>query len=295
MLGFLTRHLYALAVGGSLAAFGIARAWGWPLEAVVLASSVLTLIAGAVLERFAPFDPQWSRPRSDVATDATSAAILIGLVDPLLKAAMPVLAITLWWGVGQPDLPDWFLAGVPFGAQVLAVLLWIEFSKYWSHRAHHTLGGLWQLHALHHGSDRLYWLNNFRFHPLNHALNTLASLLPLWLLGAPADVLLGATALTQPVLMLQHVNVDLRSGGLNHLFSTNELHRWHHSARPSEANSNFGSALVLWDHVFGTFRRPRGAAQPARIGLFGSSSGYPANGSYFKQLLAVFMPPCCRA
>lgn len=295
MLGFLTRHLYALAVGGSLVAFGIGRALGWPLEAVVLASSVLTLMAGAVLERLAPFDPQWAKPRDDVATDAASAVVLIGLVDPLLKAALPVLAITLWQGMGQPGWPGWFLADVPFGVQVLAAVLWIEFGKYWSHRAHHTLGGLWQLHALHHGSERLYWLNNFRFHPLNHALNTLVSLLPLWLLGVPAEVLLGATALTQPVVMLQHANIDLRSGWLNRLFSTNELHRWHHSARPSEANSNFGSALVLWDHVFGTFRHPRGAVRPARIGLFGSSSGYPANGSYLRQLLVAFAPSCCRA
>ncbi|WP_374564078.1 sterol desaturase family protein [Ideonella sp.] len=295
MRGLLTRHLYALAVGGSLVAFGIGRALGWPPEAVVLASSVLTLMAGAVLERWAPFDPQWAKPRDDVATDATSAVVLIGLVDPLLKAVLPVLAIALLQGVGQPGRPGWFLADAPFGVQVLAALLWVEFAKYWSHRAHHTLGGLWQLHALHHGSERLYWLNNFRFHPLNHALNALVSLLPLWLLGVPAEVLLGATALTQPVLMLQHANIDLRSGWLNRVFSTNELHRWHHSARPSEANSNFGSALVLWDHVFGTFRHPGGAARPARIGLFGSSSGYPARGSYLRQLLAVFMPPCCRA
>jgi len=116
----------------------------------------------------------------------------------------------------------------------------------------------------------------------------------LLLLGVPPDVLLGAVALTQPVVMLQHLNVHTRSGWLNYLFSTNELHRWHHSAEPREANSNFGSALVLWDQVFGTFRH-HPEAQPARIGLFGDGSGYPAKASYLQQLLSVFTPACCRA
>ena len=293
MLNLVRRHLYLLAVGGGALAFVLGNVLGWSLEGVVLVWSLAVLASGVALERLAPFDPQWNRARRDVATDAASASVLLGLVDPLLKAALPVLAVVLLQRTGHR--PGWFLGDAPLAAQVLAAVLWIEFAKYWSHRAHHQMAGLWWLHALHHSSERLYWLNNFRFHPLNHLFNTLASLLPLWLLGAPDIVLLGATAVTQPVVMLQHLNADLRSGWLNLVFSTNELHRWHHSARPDEANSNFGSALVLWDHLFGTFRHRAGDNRPARVGLFGNGSGYPASASYWQQLLAMFSPACCRA
>ena len=297
MLTFFARQLYLLAVGGSLAAYATAMAWGWPAEGVVLGWSVLVLATGIWLERVAPFHPRWARANRDVPTDASSAVVLIGLVDPLLKAVLPVAALALLTPRAAQD-PGWFLGAAPLPVQIFAAMLWIEFSKYWSHRMHHQAGSLWWLHAMHHGSERLYWLNNFRFHPLNHAINTAVSLLPLLMLGAPKQVLLGAVALTQPVLMLQHLNADIRSGWLNWILSTNEVHRWHHSDRPEEANRNYGSATVLWDHVFGTYRRAEPGARPARIGLFadsGTSRGYPAHASYWQQLLSAFTPACCRA
>lgn len=290
MLSFVIRQLYLLAVGGSLAAFWLAERAGWPLEPVVFGWSVLVLATGAWLERAAPFDARWRQSHQDTATDATSAAVLIGVIDPLLKAAVPVLAVLL---AGAAPASGWPLEAWPFAAQVAAALVWIEFAKYWSHRAHHNVQGLWWLHALHHGSERLYWLNNFRFHPLNHLVNTLAAMLPLALVGAPHEVLLATVAVSQPVLMLQHLNADTRNGWLNRVFSTNELHRWHHSAASQEANSNFGSSLVLWDQVFGTYRRQAG--RPARVGLFGDGGGYPARASYLQQLLSAFTPACCRA
>lgn len=292
MMNFLTRQLYLLVVSGSIAVFSLARQFGWPLEAVVAGWSALALALGALLERFAPFNRRWSRSEGDVRVDATSAVVLIGMVEPLLKAGLPVLAAAL---LRAPDAAHWPLSTWPFALQVALAVLWMEFAKYWSHRAHHEVPMLWRLHALHHSSQRLYWLNNFRFHPVNHAINLLVSLLPLLLLGVPQTVLLGALAVTQPVLMLQHLNLDTRSGWLNWVFSTNELHRWHHSTERVEANSNYGSTLVIWDQVFGTYRLQATHQPPARLGLFGDDKSGHATASYWTQLVNALMPPCCRA
>jgi sterol desaturase/sphingolipid hydroxylase (fatty acid hydroxylase superfamily) len=290
MTSLFVRHLYLVATLGGGTSFALGLHAGWPLEAVLLGWSLLVLATGIALERAKPFDRDWQRARGDTGTDLTSAAVLIGLVDPLLKASLPVLTVAL---LGERSAA-WGLSGAPLPLQIAAAILWIEFAKYWMHRAHHKQPALWRLHALHHGSERLYWLNNFRFHPLNHALNALASMLPLWLVGAPEVVLLGAVAVTQPVVMLQHANIDLRSGWLNRVFSTNEVHRGHHSSQPAEANANYGSALVLWDHVFGTYRAPEAASRPHRIGLFGDGHGYPARASYWRQLIGGWQPACCR-
>ena len=66
--------------------------------------------------------------------------------------------------------------------------------------------------------------------------------------------------------MLQHANLDLRHGWLNYVFMTADNHRWHHSTEFAESNTNFGSNIALWDHVFGTFvlREPAG---PESVGL----------------------------
>ena len=83
-----------------------------------------------------PFERRWQRAQGDTATDATSAVVLIGMVDPLLKAALPVLRSRLLDALGAQALTD---RVAPFAVQVMLALLWIEFAKYWSHRWHHTL------------------------------------------------------------------------------------------------------------------------------------------------------------
>jgi ornithine lipid hydroxylase len=295
MRSLISRHLLWVVVFASVAAYAVTRAVAGPLETTVLAASILVLGIAVTLERVMPYCHDWNQPRGDLRTDAISAVVLIGAVDPLVKAALPVALVALWPGATQASGTLAFFDALPFLAQVLVALLWIELAKYASHRWHHSHPGLWWLHALHHGSTRLYTLNSFRFHPLNHAINQLLSTGPLLLLGVHSDVLLACLSITQPVLMLQHANIDLRSAWLNRVFSSNEVHRWHHSSRVSEAGCNFGSALLLWDHFFGTWRAADTGRGPAVIGLFGDSGRYPATRSYFRQLGSMLSPACCRA
>lgn len=290
----LAKHLYALAIGGSVLLFAAARHHGWPAEGLVIGWGVLVLALSVALERLMPFERAWREPDGDAAVDTASALVLVGVIDPLLKAGIPVFALWALKAAGANANSNWVLDGLPFAAQVLLALLWIEFAKYGSHRLHHELRSLWWLHALHHSSRRLYWLNNFRLHPLNHAINMAVSLLPLWLVGTPLVVMLAATAVTLPVLVLQHANIDLRSGWLNWVFSTNELHRWHHSRLPAEANSNFGSALVIWDQVFGTYKPVPARRTLVTVGLFGNGAGYPAMRPYLAQIASMFSPNCCK-
>ncbi len=295
MRALISHHLLWLSVACSVAAFAIARASGGPLELVVTLSSVAVLTIAALLERVMPFRRDWNRSVGDARTDLASTAVLIGAVDPLLKAALPVAVVALWPTTAHADGALRVVSAIPFAGQVLAALLWIELAKYASHRWHHHSRKLWWLHALHHSSERLYTLNGFRFHPINHAINQVLAMGPLLVLGVPADVLLACLAITQPVLMLQHANIDLRSGWLNHVFSSNEAHRWHHSNRASQANCNFGGAFLLWDHVFGTYRAADTVRGPAAIGLFGDGGRYPATRGYLAQLGSMFGPTCCRA
>lgn len=292
MKNIISRSLLPGALLISVGSFLYARHIGANLELPIFLSSLAALGLAMLLERYMPHQTAWNVPRSDARTDWMSFGLLAGVVQPLLKWLSP-LAVVALYGASEPAT-GMFPAGAPFALQVLLVTLLAEFGKYWVHRWHHTQPSLWWLHALHHGSERLYSVNNFRVHPLEYALKHSLSMLPLMLLGAPADVLLCYIALTQPVQMLQHVNLPLRHGWLNYVFSTNELHRWHHSSQPEEGNSNYGSALIVWDLVFGTFHYPREVSGPRAIGLYAASS-YPAHRSYWTQVLSMFSPACCKA
>ena len=293
---FLSRYLLVLVTVASFGAFVGVQQAGGPLELVVLLASAGTLLAASVLEHHWPYRAAWNQPQGDRATDWASAATLVAVVEPLLKL-LGTLALVAVYGhgdAGAASTSAW-LQGLPFALQVILATLLIELGKYGAHWLHHTLAPLWWLHAMHHGSERLYALNNLRFHPLNHAINFALSMLPAMLLGFSAESILCYLAISQPVLMLQHANLGLRSGWANYLFSTNELHRWHHSTDSAEGDTNFGSAFVLWDQVFGTYRYTPAGNDPAQVGLFASSARYPARAGYWVQLKSMFLPGCCRA
>lgn len=297
---FIRSALYPLLVGSSLVAFSLALHFNVSLEVTLLAISVVMLVTIAALERWLPFQKTWQSSQGDGLTDSSSALVLIGLIDPALKAALPVLAIfllsTLPAASSSVFSYNFALAwkAIGFWPSVLTALLLSELAKYWAHRLHHQARPLWWLHAMHHSSRRLYWLNGFRFHPLNYAINTTLSVLPLWLIGAPEEVMLGVQAIAQPIILLQHANIDLRSGWLNQVFSTNEVHRCHHSRKADIANTNYGNVLLVWDQVFGTYRSATASGDLVEVGLFEGSNSYPATLSYWQQLQSMFTPACCR-
>lgn len=259
-------------------------------EFAITITSLLTLLSAMYLEREQAFRHDWNKPLRHDATDWVSFGVLVGVTQPLLKWASPLILVAMYKNAAVHH--DGVFSNMPLIAQILVVLVLAELGKYWGHRLHHRYQSLWWLHSLHHGSVRLYTINNFRVHPLEYAIKHLFSLLPLMLLGASPEALLGYVAITQPVQMLQHANLPIQHGWLNYIFSTNELHRWHHSADPSQGNKNFGSALIIWDLVFGTFHYPKDLAAPSSIGLY-SAQTYPSQDGYFAQVFSMFSPTCC--
>ncbi|MTW10612.1 sterol desaturase family protein [Pseudoduganella eburnea] len=278
----------------SVGSFLGAKTFGIDLELAVVVPNVLILIAAAFAERYLPYRIGWTANQGDLRADVTSATLLFAVIDPLLKWMLPVVLLAVVGPSVQAAGSALFPIEWPFLAQVVLAAAIAEFTSYWSHRLHHRLPALWWLHALHHSSERLYWLNNFRIHPLNYGINYVLGFAPLLLIGTPNDVIFGYLALTYPVLMLQHANLPLRSGWLNYVFSTNEVHRWHHADNAKEGDRNFGRALVMWDIVFGTFRYSPKENDPVAVGLY-QPSQYPARSSFVQQVLSMFMPGCCRA
>jgi len=277
----------------STGSFWLAYSAGRDLESAVLIPAFVTLLIGAVAERLLPYRASWTHARNDVGTDAISMAVLLAVADPFLKWFGPAVLTATLAGTQLGGALAIFPTHWPFALQVALAMLLAEFGSYWAHRWHHERPALWWLHALHHGSERLYTLNNFRFHPLNYAINYVMGLLPLLAIEVPYAVMMGYFAVSLPVLMLQHANLPLQNGWLNYVLSTNEVHRWHHSDHPDEGDSNFGRSLVLWDQIFGTFRYRPARNDPSRIGLY-AGSRYPARSSFVEQIWSMFLPDCCR-
>jgi ornithine lipid hydroxylase len=173
----------------------------------------------------------------------------------------------------------------PLLGQLALALLLGEFGHYAFHRLSHENPWVWRLHAAHHSASRLYWLNATRFHMLDLFLIISCESIPLALLGAGAEALVPYFVFRAVYGQLQHCNVDMPTPRwLDRLWSSPNVHRWHHSTVSSEGNHNYGAVLNVWDHVFRSFLRPDAPfAGPVGIGQL---PNFPAG--YLEQQLSPF-------
>lgn len=154
--------------------------------------------------------------------------------------------------------------GLPLWLAVPIAALLGEFGDYWLHRWKHRGGWLWRVHFVHHRPSTLNVSNNFTTHPLDLLLRKIAHVLPLWLLGFEPMAIALAALFSQTQSFATHANSRGTLGWLNYLIGSAELHRWHHSTNIAEAQ-NFGTALPLWDQLFGTFLWRSG--EPVALGV----------------------------
>lgn len=231
------------------------------------------LLAVALLERRLPFHREWLRDHRDAACDATHAVVNLAI---LLSVHGLIALLPSQWLPGSV-----WPAGWPLVAQALLVGLVLDLSLYSVHWVSHRYAWLWKFHAIHHSSERLYWLNGERRHPLHAMMMAGPGLLIVVLLGAPSLAVGAWLGVLAVHLAFQHSNLDYRVGPLRYLVGAAEVHRWHHKREYEDAQVNFGEFWMIWDHAFGTFKLPRQTLGPADVGL--SDRAFPMR--YAAQLL----------
>lgn len=234
--------------------------WWWWATTHALSPTMTLLvwlsITAAVLalsERWRPFRRDWRPSSAQLRRDGTVFA-MNALADGGATALLAMFAVVLSRGD----------SGWPLWLQIGAGLLVSELASYWTHRLSHRSNGWWRVHLLHHRPAQVNVANAVLAHPLNAIYDKLVRVAPLLLLGLDDAALIAVAlfALTQSLAV--HANVAGHLGPLDYIIGSAGLHRLHHSTRADEAG-NFGTALPIWDQVFGTYRR---GASPAEVGVF---------------------------
>ncbi len=272
-----------LAVGVALSLWALRS--GMDLAVLPTVALLATLLPVLLLERWMP---RQARPRDEGERRTDFGFIaLSALVDPLAHATAAGLAATLLLSHQGGPHHIQVIQALPLPLAALGALLVSELGDYWAHRWSHTHRGWWRLHAVHHAPRRMVALNNFRLHPLDLLLKVTFATVPVLLLGFHPEAVVLAAVIRSVTIAYQHADVYLRHGFLNHIFATNSVHRWHHSAAEEEANANYGSVLILFDQLFGTYRVPLESENPQLMGLF-TTDRYPVH-----QLFRSLVAPLC--
>lgn len=277
--------VFPVIMGGTVALAIALLPWLGASATLSVATGV-GLLAVAVAELLWPYRGGWGRSHGDVGTDLLHAVVSgVGttrLVRPLVALVGALTAGGLSRALGATFWPTTW----PYVVQLALALVIAELPQYWLHRWQHEHDALWRFHATHHSAPRLYFLNAARFHPLDLGLVYFVGYLPLIALGCPEETIMLFALFDAVFGMLQHCNVDVRLGWMNRIFSMAEAHRWHHSRTVREANTNYGSNLIVWDLVFGTFFLPADREPPEAIGI-ADMPAFPTD--YVGQLVSPFV------
>jgi sterol desaturase/sphingolipid hydroxylase (fatty acid hydroxylase superfamily) len=269
-----------LFVGAALLLTGWLLSFG--LESNLVTSLVVVpLVAAAfLLERLRPERPDFvplDQPfRTDLAHFVLNyelgyvlAAVACGALGELLTAS--------GWPRLWPSQAPWLL-------QLLLAALLGECVAYWQHRLAHRWPRYWRFHALHHSGDHLNLVRVVRFHFVDVGPAAFAAIAPLVLLGAPDAMIAFYLSLTAAFGLLGHANMRMRTPAwLSWLVCTPAVHRHHHARAAHDSDGNFGTMVMLFDIVFGTFRPPASVG-PSEVGI----EGDPQPQGFWPQMMAPF-------
>jgi sterol desaturase/sphingolipid hydroxylase (fatty acid hydroxylase superfamily) len=179
----------------------------------------------------------------------TLSATFIGLVNIGISAFLKIgiFGIILFFY----NLVPWSIPTV-WWTYILCIIT-LDFSRYWSHRLTHVNRFWWATHVTHHNSEkynlsvafRLSWTQHIKF----------IFFVPVVLIGF--DPVLFFICHQIEVLYQFWVHTEyIRKlpAPIEYIFVTPSHHRVHHSTNDKYLDKNFGSTLIIWDRIFGTFQ-----------------------------------------
>jgi sterol desaturase/sphingolipid hydroxylase (fatty acid hydroxylase superfamily) len=175
-------------------------------------------------------------------------------VQLLSFAGMIPAQVLFAWAV-QLDFQK-TVAAQPLWLQFIELIVAVDFTTYWVHRAFHQVPWLWSFHAIHHSSLKLDWLAGSRMHLVDVLATRAVAFLPVFVLGFAPAALYAYLVFVSFHAVFIHANVRWRFPGLRWVISTPEYHHWHHSSDEEGIDKNFAGFLPLWDLVFGTAHQP---------------------------------------
>lgn len=175
---------------------------------------------------------------------------------------------------------------IPFILQFLLAIVIFDFFYYWFHRLWHTLPFLWTYHSVHHSSEKIHFLKSNRNNVFVEAIPyAIIFSLPFRFLNPPIEVLNWVSFTIIMFSYFVHANIDMKFFRIwDYFLVTSRIHYVHHLKDVNNGiGYNFGALLLIWDQIFGTFKRPVRKEEEV-LGI----EGNPVNTNLFWLLVYPF-------
>jgi sterol desaturase/sphingolipid hydroxylase (fatty acid hydroxylase superfamily) len=242
---------------------------------------ILTVMAiGAVLETGIPMFAvnAWKQRRRTANLGLTALSFFSNW---LLASLAAIAALTL--------RPAGLMAhrGWPLWVEILAGIVIVDFSVgYLSHRTMHMWPAMWRFHQVHHSDPFVDVTTTYRTHPVETVWRFLFAIVPVWLLGIPAQAVVIQRLLQASNGVIEHANIRLwppLDRILSLVWVTPNVHKIHHSRDIAETNSNYANLLTIYDRLLGTYTPSQRAASV----VYGLDDADPNAVASFPGLLSM--------
>ena len=227
------------------------------------------------------------------------ATIFSGLALNYAAVGQWLVAALTWAGVhGQATNGTALLFGLALTA---ALFVADDLARWLTHYLQHRVPMLWEFHKVHHSAEVLNFLTVQRHHPFDPLFTTavigiVTAAVNGVFIAMAGDHLTITTVAGANVLrvasnmlggMLRHSPFWLSFGGsIERWLVSPAMHHIHHSSDPKHFDSNFGTALSVWDRLAGTISYADGA--PVTDFGIGEETGH------FQSLSAIYVSPVRR-
>jgi sterol desaturase/sphingolipid hydroxylase (fatty acid hydroxylase superfamily) len=163
------------------------------------------------------------------------------------------------------------LTDLPIALSIIIAFLLLDLAIYIQHIVFHKVHFLWRLHRMHHADLDFDVTTGIRFHPIEILFSLGIKMFVVLVIGAPFMAVLIFEVLLNSTSLFNHANIRIPKSIdkiLRVFVVTPDMHRVHHSAVPTETNSNFGFNLPWWDYMFKTYcAQPKAGHDNMTIGL----------------------------
>lgn len=275
----------------------INESWSFEITSyfIFLFSAVYILI----FELIIPLKPHWKTRKSDLWPELKHFLLSTTLFDALGKAAALALVLYIQNSFFTPA-NIW--EKIPFIMSFIIALLIGELLPYFYHRLSHTGNRnsilsmfLWKIHSIHHLPESMNWFKTNWIHPINIFLNAVLKIATLLILGFNDQVIFAVSVTHVVIAYISHANIQTKTGFLDYIVVTPQVHHFHHSQKLEEAG-NFGNIVPFWDIIFRTYYNREGEVE--QVGVIKEYLSYPKDKDYVQQMGFPFrnmIKDCCKA
>jgi sterol desaturase/sphingolipid hydroxylase (fatty acid hydroxylase superfamily) len=182
-------------------------------------------------------------------TKDTMAATAIGIGNLIISAFIKVATFGII--IFFYNLAPWRIP--PTWWSYILCVIWIDFWRYWAHRIAHENRFWWATHVTHHNSEKYNWSVSFRLGWTQHI--KIIFFIPVALTGFHPVVFFIAHQIEVLYQFWIHTEyIRKLPKPIEFIFTTPSHHRVHHARNGKYLDKNYGSTLIIWDRIFGTFQ-----------------------------------------